>query len=73
MLVDWNMPEMNGLELVRAMRATPNLADIPLVMVTTEGEAERICEAITAGANEYVMKPFDREAITGKLQLIGVL
>lgn len=73
MLVDWNMPEMNGLELLQALRAEPQYAEIPVVMVTTEAELERITAALEAGANEYVMKPFDREAILGKLEMIGVL
>lgn len=72
-LIDWNMPEMNGLELVQALRGAAEWQSLPLLMVTSETELERIVEAITAGANEYVMKPFDRETIEAKLRLVGVL
>src|SRR5260221_4522903 len=54
-LVDWNMPEMNGLELVRAVRAQPIYDEMRLVMVTTESDQARVSLALEAGANEYVM------------------
>jgi two-component system, chemotaxis family, chemotaxis protein CheY len=72
-LVDWNMPEMNGLEFVQAVRRDERYADVPLMMVTTEAEMERITLALEAGVNEYIMKPFDQEAVQEKLQLLGVL
>ncbi len=72
-LVDWNMPEMNGLEFVRVIRARSDFQDLPLMMVTTETDVVHIAAALTAGANEYVMKPFTKEAITDKLQLLGLL
>lgn len=72
-LVDWNMPRMNGLEFVQAVRAQPRFAQLPLMMVTSETEMERVSAAITAGANEYVMKPFVKEIIADKLQMMGVL
>jgi two-component system chemotaxis response regulator CheY len=71
-LVDWNMPEMNGLELVEAVRADDRLRDLRLMMVTTETEVSHIQQALSAGANEYVMKPFSKEIIEEKLQLLGV-
>ena len=71
-LVDWNMPVMDGLEFVRAARANPAYADLPLMMVTTETEMERMALALLAGVNEYVMKPFDKEIIHDKLQLLGI-
>ncbi len=71
-LIDWNMPEMNGLELIRAIRANPKFADLPLMMVTTETEMERMAMAFLAGVNEYVMKPFDKATILDKLQLLGI-
>jgi two-component system, chemotaxis family, chemotaxis protein CheY len=71
-LVDWNMPEMDGLEFVRAARANPAYSDLPLMMVTTETEMERMALAVLAGVNEYVMKPFDKETIYDKLQLLGI-
>lgn len=73
MLIDWNMPEMNGLELVRAIRSDQRFKSVPLVMVTTETEMEQMVHALAAGANEYVMKPFTREVITEKLRLVGVI
>ena len=71
-LVDWNMPVMTGIELIRAVRANPAWNETRLVMVTTEAETERMREALVAGANEYVMKPFSKEIIVEKLQLIGL-
>jgi two-component system chemotaxis response regulator CheY len=72
-LVDWNMPEMNGLEFVRAIRSTPRFDRLPLMMVTTETELEQMTTALTSGANEYVMKPFSKECIADKLTILGVL
>jgi two-component system chemotaxis response regulator CheY len=72
-LVDWNMPEMNGLEFIRAMRADPNYEGTRVMMITTENEVSRVALALEAGADEYVMKPFTREIIVEKLLLLGVL
>lgn len=72
-LVDWNMPEMNGLEFVKSIRANPRYSEVPLMMVTTETEIEQMYRALEAGANEYVMKPFTDEIIADKLRLLGVL
>jgi two-component system chemotaxis response regulator CheY len=72
-LVDWNMPELNGLEFVQQVRANPAFNGVPLVMVTTETEIEQMARALEAGANEYVMKPFTREVIEDKLRLVGVI
>jgi two-component system, chemotaxis family, chemotaxis protein CheY len=71
-LVDWNMPEMNGLDFIKAVRANPAYSDLPLMMVTTETEMERMALAFMAGVNEYVMKPFDKATILDKLQLLGI-
>lgn len=71
-LVDWNMPEMNGLEFVTAVRHPPYSSTARVVMVTTETEVEHMVRALAAGADEYVMKPFTREAIVEKLQLLGL-
>jgi two-component system, chemotaxis family, chemotaxis protein CheY len=71
-LVDWNMPEMNGLEFIKAARAIPAYADMPIMMVTTETEMEKMAQAFVAGVNEYVMKPFDKTIILEKLQLLGI-
>jgi len=72
MLVDWNMPEMNGLELIRAVRSIPKHRDIPIIMVTTETEAAQVVRALAAGASEYVMKPFTKDVIADKLELLGI-
>ncbi|MFO0923696.1 MAG: response regulator [Pirellulales bacterium] len=71
-LVDWNMPEMNGLEFIKAVRNEDQYADLPLMMVTTETEMQRMALAFMAGVNEYVMKPFDSAMIQEKLELLGV-
>jgi len=72
-LVDWNMPRMNGLEFVRRLRSDPRYASVLLMMVTTETEVEQMMQALEAGANEYVMKPFTKEIIADKLRLLGAL
>jgi two-component system, chemotaxis family, chemotaxis protein CheY len=72
-LVDWNMPEMNGLDFVKTIRSDPRYREVPLMMVTTETEIEQMYRALEAGANEYVMKPFTDEVIADKLRLLGVL
>jgi two-component system chemotaxis response regulator CheY len=72
-LVDWNMPEMNGLEFVTAVRADPRYRAMTLMMVTTEGEQSQIVRALAAGAHEYVIKPFTPDAIVEKLALLGLV
>ncbi|MBS1826353.1 MAG: response regulator [Acidobacteria bacterium] len=72
-LVDWNMPEMNGLDFVKNVRADGRYGDVKLMMVTTETQVEQMVTALEAGANEYVMKPFTKEVIEGKLRVLGVL
>jgi two-component system, chemotaxis family, chemotaxis protein CheY len=71
-LIDWNMPEMNGLEFVQAVRTDPKYAQMTLMMVTTESEQGQIVRALAAGAHEYVIKPFTPDAISEKLQLLGL-
>jgi two-component system, chemotaxis family, chemotaxis protein CheY len=71
-LVDWNMPEMNGFDFVRAVRSEHIYDGVLLMMVTTETEMENVVRALAAGANEYVMKPFTPEVILEKLQLFGM-
>jgi len=73
MLVDWNMPEMNGYDFLCKVRADPAYCGIPLMMVTSETEMSQMSRALEAGANEYVMKPFTKEMITDKLALLGVV
>lgn len=71
-LVDWNLPAMSGLDLVIAIRQRPTHNDIKLMMVTTETQLGRVREALEAGADEYIMKPFDREMLLEKLVLLGI-
>ncbi len=72
MLVDWNMPEMNGYDFVCAVRSDDYYDDSCLMMVTTETEMEQVVKALEAGADEYVMKPFTKEVILEKLDLLGI-
>jgi two-component system chemotaxis response regulator CheY len=72
-LVDWNMPEMNGLEFVRAVRAIEKFKPVRLLMVTTETETEQMSKALEAGADEYLMKPFTADSVNYKLRLLGVV
>jgi two-component system chemotaxis response regulator CheY len=72
-LVDWNMPEMDGLTFVSTVRQGQLAKDMRIVMVTTESEAERVAAALAAGADEYVTKPFTKDALTSKLGIIGLL
>jgi len=71
-LVDWNMPEMSGIELVEAVRSDPSFAGLRIVMVTTETELSQVSRALDAGADEYLMKPFTRDDVVGKLELLGL-
>lgn len=72
-LLDWNMPVMNGIDFLRELRQLPG-GDVPIVVFcTTENDIEHIQEAITAGANEYIMKPFDSEILQAKFSQCGLL
>jgi len=71
-LVDWNMPVMDGLEFIKTVRQSRTWDSLQIVMVTTETESEQVQRAIAAGANEYVMKPFTSEVLVAKLSLLGV-
>lgn len=71
-LVDWNMPVMNGIEFVQAVRADEKRRDSKLVMVTTETEPLKMARALMAGVDEFVMKPFTSDILVDKLRLIGV-
>jgi two-component system chemotaxis response regulator CheY len=72
-LLDWNMPEMDGISCLRALRAM-ELNPRPLVvMCTTENSVSKIREALEAGADEYIMKPYDREVLLDKLAQVGLV
>jgi two-component system chemotaxis response regulator CheY len=72
LLVDWNMPEMNGYDFLCAVRNTPAYEQVPLMMVTSETEVSQMAKALQAGANEYIMKPFTNEEMVLKLGLMGI-
>jgi two-component system chemotaxis response regulator CheY len=64
---DWNMPVMTGIDMLRAIRADESLKHIPVLMVTAEAQKENILEAIQAGVNNYIVKPFTAEALQDKM------
>ena len=70
-LLDWNMPVMSGMEFLRALRQRDGDGQPKVVFCTTENDIAHIRAAIAAGADEYVMKPFDRETLQTKLQIVG--
>ncbi len=71
-MVDWNMPNMNGLAFIKSIRQDHAFDNMRIVMVTTEVEMHQVEAALTAGASEYVMKPFTEEGLREKLGLIGI-
>jgi two-component system chemotaxis response regulator CheY len=72
-LLDWNMPAMNGIEFVTALRQAPNGQTPVVVFCSIENNRARIQAAIDAGANEYIMKPFDADIIRGKMEQLGLI
>lgn len=72
-LLDWNMPVMNGIDFLRALRREPNGQSPVVVFCTTENDMDHIAEAIKSGANEYIMKPFDSEIIESKFAEVGLV
>ncbi len=71
-LLDWNMPEMTGIEFLRLLRDGPGGGAPVVIFCTTENQVERITEAINAGANEFIMKPFDRDILSTKFREAGL-
>ena len=71
-LVDWNMPEMDGIAFLREVRANVQYDALPVMMVTTNSELAHVAQALEAGANEYIMKPFTADMLREKLELLGV-
>lgn len=72
-LLDWNMPVMDGITFLRALRGRTDLPQPKVIMCTTENDMPRVIEALSSGANEYIMKPFTEEIIREKLQEVGVV
>ncbi len=71
-LLDWNMPEMSGIQFLRTVKADPDLQEIPVIMLTTESERRKMIDAIEAGAKHYLTKPFQPETLATKiLQCVG--
>ncbi len=66
-LLDWNMPEMNGIEFLREIKGRQKLSEIPVIMLTTESERRKMIEAIEAGAKHYLTKPFQPETLATKI------
>ena len=69
-ITDWNMPNMNGLELVKKIRAEEKYIDVPIIMVTTEGGKAEVITALKAGVNNYIVKPFTPQVLKEKLQAV---
>jgi two-component system chemotaxis response regulator CheY len=72
-LLDWNMPKMDGYEFLRSMRRMPDGHRPKVVFCTTENDVAHIARALHAGANEYIMKPFDKEIVEAKFQEVGLI
>lgn len=70
LITDWNMPEMNGLELVKKTRSDARFVDIPIIMITTEGGKVEVITAIKAGVNNYIVKPFTPQVLKEKLEVV---
>ncbi|AHF03646.1 chemotaxis protein CheY [Marichromatium purpuratum 984] len=70
LITDWNMPNMEGIELLRQVRADPELKELPVLMVTAEAKREQIVEAAQAGVNGYIVKPFTAETLKEKIDKI---
>lgn len=70
LITDWNMPSMTGIELLRAVRADPDLVSLPVLMVTAEQKRDQIVEAAQAGVNGYIVKPFTAETLREKIDKI---
>lgn len=68
LLTDWNMPNMDGLTLVKTVRSNPAWAGIPIIMVTSEGARDEVMEALAAGVNDYIVKPFTKDVLADKVK-----
>jgi two-component system chemotaxis response regulator CheY len=72
-LVDWEMPRMNGIEFVQAIRRNRDFANLKLMMVTTQNAHDRVTQALEAGADDFLMKPITQEMLAEKLQILGLV
>jgi two-component system chemotaxis response regulator CheY len=72
-LLDWNMPKMDGYEFLRVLRRLPGGDQPKVVFCTTENDVAHIARALHAGANEYIMKPFDKDIVEAKFQEVGLI
>lgn len=72
-LVDWDMPNMNGLELIQTVRRNKEFDSLKLMMVTGQNSMERVVTALAAGANDFLMKPVSKQSLMEKLQILGVI
>ncbi len=70
LITDWNMPNVNGLELVKKVRSDPAFSDMPIIMVTTEGGKTEVITALKAGVNNYIVKPFTPQVLKEKLEAV---
>jgi two-component system chemotaxis response regulator CheY len=68
LLTDWNMPNMDGLTLVKAVRSNSAWASLPIIMVTSEGARDEVMEALAAGVNDYIVKPFTKDVLADKVK-----
>ena len=69
-ICDWNMPEVPGIEVLKAVRNDPRLKDLPFLMVTAEAKKDNVMEAVKAGVNQYIVKPFTAETLKKKIEKI---
>jgi len=69
-LTDWNMPVMDGLSLVKEIRSNPTFANVPIVMITTEGAKEEVIQALKEGVNDYIVKPFTKQVLLEKIEKV---
>jgi two-component system, chemotaxis family, chemotaxis protein CheY len=72
-LIDWDMPRMDGISLLKTIRADPSFDHIKTMMVTAQSSYDRLSEALTLGADDYLMKPIDEAMFTDKLRLLGLV
>ena len=70
-LTDWNMPNMNGIDLLKAIKADPKISSVPVIVVTSEAEKEYIVEAVKSGAANYIVKPFSPETLYEKIKALA--